>query len=125
MLMEIRVSSILTSMANLEKSQVPLDKRVYSALMEIPRGKVTTYGGMAKRVSCGSAQAVGQALARNPDSPQVPCHRVVKVDGSLSGYSGSTEPAKVGIKRRLLEEEGVIFLPDGRVDLQRCGVWIH
>lgn len=101
-----------------------LAARVYRALLEIPGGRVTTYGRLGERVGCRSARAVGQALSRNPDAPRVPCHRVVRADGSLAGYSGSLEESEVGTKRRLLAEEGVIFLPDGRVDLARCGWWM-
>lgn len=104
--------------------ETSLAGRVYRALLEIPAGKVTTYGRLGERVGCRSARAVGQALARNPDAPQVPCHRVVRADGSLAGYSGSLEEAEVGTKRGLLRDEGVIFLADGRVDLSRCGWWL-
>ncbi|MBB5353735.1 methylated-DNA-[protein]-cysteine S-methyltransferase [Haloferula luteola] len=95
---------------------------VYDALVEIPRGKVVTYRELARHLGCRSAQAVGQALKRNPWAPRVPCHRVVRVDGSLGGYQGATEGKPLQRKRRLLVEEEVEFLADGRVDL-RCAGW--
>ncbi len=101
-----------------------LADRVYAALLLIPAGKVTTYGKLGDRVDCKSPRAVGQALARNPDAPQVPCHRVVRADGSLAGYSGSLQEKEVGTKRALLRGEGVVFLPDGKVNLSASGWWM-
>ena len=90
-------------------------KRVYCALMEVPFGNVITYGALGRRIGCGSAQAVGQALRVNPFAPHVPCHRVVAADGSLCGFNGKREGGQISKKRRLLESEGVAFLPDGRI----------
>ena len=63
-------------------------RKVYGALLEVPRGCVTTYGSLARRVECGSAQAVGGALRANPFAPDVPCHRVVAADLSVGGFCG-------------------------------------
>ena len=90
-------------------------RQVYAALLEVPRGSVTTYGNLARRIGCRSAQAVGQALRANPFAPAVPCHRVVASDGSLCGFCGAREGEEIVRKRRLLEAEGVQFSPDGRV----------
>jgi methylated-DNA-[protein]-cysteine S-methyltransferase len=90
-------------------------KKVYEACSRIPAGKVTTYGRLAKEIGCGSARAVGQALRVNPFAPEVPCHRVVKADGSLGGFYGKTEGPELRRKEKLLREEGVKFDPDGRV----------
>ncbi|GAA5482255.1 MGMT family protein [Haloferula sargassicola] len=94
---------------------------VYDALGGIPAGKVTTYKELARSIGCGSPRAVGQALRRNPDAPQVPCHRVVRTDGDLGGYQGRTRGESLARKESLLRGEGVEFLPDGRVDLTRSG----
>lgn len=94
---------------------------VYRKLSEIPRGKVATYGVLARALGCGSPRAVGQALRANPHAPQVPCHRVVRIDGSLGGYQGEERGAAIQRKQQLLREEGVIFLKDGRVDLASSG----
>lgn len=76
-------------------------QRVWQALMEIPYGETTTYGVVARRLGCRSAQAVGQAVGRNPIAIIVPCHRVVGSDGSLTGYAYGVEK-----KRHLLQLEG-------------------
>lgn len=95
----------------------PFRRRVYLALLDVPRGRVTTYGALARRIGCRSAQAVGQALKNNPFAPRVPCHRVVASDGSLGGFCGVREGKEIMRKRRLLESEGVRFSSDGKVVL--------
>ncbi len=80
-------------------------RRVYLALLDVPRGETITYGELARRIGCRSAQAVGQALRRNPFAPEVPCHRVVAADGSLGGYNGKRDGEQLEQKRRLLTEE--------------------
>lgn len=80
-------------------------RRVYMALLDVPAGTTITYGELARRIGCGSAQAVGQALKRNPFAPDVPCHRVVAADGSLGGYNGMREGEMIEQKRKLLDEE--------------------
>lgn len=87
----------------------PFQRRVYDETRRIPRGTVITYGELARRIGCGSAQAVGQALRRNPFAPEVPCHRVVAADGSLHGFYGERSSTALGRKRALLESEGVTF----------------
>ena len=78
-------------------------RQVWLACARIPRGETRTYGEIARAVgSPRSARAVGQALARNPFAPDVPCHRVVRSDGGLGGYSG---PGGVRAKRKILERE--------------------
>ncbi len=82
-------------------------EKVYSITRQIPRGKVATYGQIARLAgNQKAARAVGLYMKTNPDAPHTPCHRVVASDGSLTGYSG-----KDGIagKRRMLEKEGVCF----------------
>lgn len=91
------------------------EERVYQALCEVPRGRVTSYAALARRVGVGSAQAVGQALKRNPRAPQVPCHRVIAADLRAGGYSGRTAGAELRRKLDLLESEGVRFGADGRL----------
>ena len=80
-------------------------RRVYLALLDVPAGTTITYGELAKRIGCRSAQAIGQALRRNPFAPDVPCHRVVAADGSLGGYLGERDGEQIEYKRRLLEAE--------------------
>lgn len=79
-------------------------REVWRACAEIPEGETRTYGWIAKKIGRpGAARAVGQALGRNPFAPKVPCHRVVKSDGSLGGFSS---PKGVAEKLRLLKKEG-------------------
>lgn len=75
--------------------------RVWGFLRTIPYGHTTTYGKMASLLSCKSAQAIGQAVGRNPVAIIVPCHRVIGVDGSLTGYAAGLER-----KEALLRLEG-------------------
>ena len=77
-------------------------RRVWAALLEIPRGETLSYGALAQRLGCRSARAVGAAVGRNPVSVIIPCHRVLGSGGALTGYAGGIER-----KRTLLELEGV------------------
>lgn len=80
-------------------------ERVYKLVKLIPKGKVTTYGAIAKRLSM-SPRTVGYALHLNPHEGRVPCHRVVNRDGRVApgfAFGGA------GIQKELLEKEGVIF----------------
>jgi O-6-methylguanine DNA methyltransferase len=75
--------------------------RVWQELRQIPWGANLSYGELARRVGNPKAsQAVGQALSANPIALIIPCHRVIKADGSLGGYRGGLER-----KRWLLEHE--------------------
>lgn len=91
---------------------------VYDVVCRIPRGKVTSYGQVA--LLCGNpraARAVGWALHHNPRPGRIPCHRVVNREGRLAPeFAFGGEEAQ----RRLLEEEQVPFLPDGRVNLDKA-----
>ena len=76
---------------------------VWKELLKIPRGRTKTYKEIAVAIGRpNSSRAVANACAQNPYAPDVPCHRVVRSDGSLGGYS-----AEGGIerKRQLLEME--------------------
>ncbi len=102
-------------MAAGRRSPTSFERRVYGALKEIPRGRVVTYNSLAGHLKCGSAQAVGQALKRNPFAPAVPCHRVIRTDGFLGGYFGKSTGVRVEWKRRILAEEGVFFDEEGQL----------
>jgi methylated-DNA-[protein]-cysteine S-methyltransferase len=91
------------------------ETRVYDLILTIPKGKVSTYALVAEELGCGSNQAVGQALRRNPFAPRVPCHRVVSATLSLGGFNGHLDGDELARKRRMLEEEGVRFDAQGRV----------
>lgn len=86
------------------------DKRVLEKVREIPYGMVATYNEIAKVIGKGKAiRAVGNALARNPFPVIIPCHRVIKADLRLGGFSLGKN-----LKIKLLEEEGV-KIEKGRV----------
>lgn len=91
------------------------EQRVYAATRRIPKGQVTTYQRLAREIGCGSNQAVGQALKRNPFAPEVPCHRVVRTDLTLGGFAGQTQGKEIARKTRMLREEGVFLDNAGRV----------
>ena len=69
----------------------PFRKQVWQLLLEIPYGSTMTYGEIARKLQCKSAQAVGGAVGHNPISLIIPCHRVIGADGSLTGYAGGVE----------------------------------
>ncbi|MBR6272418.1 MAG: methylated-DNA--[Bacteroidales bacterium] len=78
----------------------PFQQKVWQELLKIPYGQTTTYGAIAKHIGCRSAQAIGQAVHRNPIAIIIPCHRVIGADGSLIGYASGLD-----MKRRLLQLE--------------------
>ena len=94
----------------MSKDITDFQRKVYLELMNVKAGEVITYGELARRIGCRSAQAVGQALHKNPFAPEVPCHRVISADGSIGGYAFGVEK-----KMELLKNEGVtgIFLKQG------------
>src|SRR5262245_13997678 len=79
-------------------------KRVWAALREIPAGKTVSYGEVANRLNApGAARAVGEACAANALAIVIPCHRVLKSDGGISGYRWGVQ-----CKRQLLTAEGAL-----------------
>jgi len=82
----------------------PFQSKVYSLLKQIPRGKVTTYKILAEQLGIKGYQAIGNTCRENPFFPKVPCHRVVKSDGSLGGYQGKFQNEK---KVQILQLEGI------------------
>ena len=79
--------------------------KVWNYLKKIPRGKVKTYSEVAKAIGKPLAvRAVANAIGKNPLAPQIPCHRVIRSDGSLGGYSGK---GGTKTKRLLLKKEGI------------------
>jgi deoxyribonuclease V len=90
-------------------------KYTYDLVAQVPRGRVTTYGEVAKALGdIVSSRFVGLAMSRNDDIVRVPCRRVVQSDGSLGGYTGGG-PRK---KKRLLREEGIVIRGDKVVNLE-------
>ena len=93
-------------------------EKIYEQVKKIPEGKVATYGQIA--LMAGNprwSQIVGYALHSNPAPGVIPCHRVVNKEGRLAkafAFGGEN------MQRNLLEEEGIIFLSDDTVDLEKC-----
>ena len=82
----------------------PFQQDVWQALRAIPYGQHQTYGGLATTLNRPTAaRAVGAAIGHNPISIVVPCHRVIGVQGALTGYAGGIER-----KKALLQQEGVL-----------------
>ncbi len=85
----------------------PFQKEVWLALVKIPKGSVVTYAELARRIGKPRAfRAVANAVGANPCAPEIPCHRVVRSDGTLGGYSAK---GGVKVKRALLKAEGVVL----------------
>ena len=93
-------------------------------LAEVPKGKVTTYGDLAKELSRrdskwspNASRAVGTTMKNNPCGPQIPCHRVIRSDGTVGNFRGG-EKGAVQEKIAMLKDEGVSVL-DGKIDLEK------
>jgi methylated-DNA-[protein]-cysteine S-methyltransferase len=84
-------------------AMAPFQRAVLEATADVPFGRVDTYAGIARRIGKpGATRAVGNALGRNPIPVIVPCHRVIRSDMTLGGYTGG-----LNIKEHLLAHEGV------------------
>ena len=93
------------------------DQRCYELLLQIPKGKVTTYREIAHALGTKAYRAVGQAMNRNPNLVRVPCHRVVKSNGEVGGYAqGENE------KIKLLLEEGITLRKNKILNLE---IYLH
>ena len=80
---------------------------VWNYLRQIPKGTVKTYSQIANDIGKPLAvRAVANAIGKNPHPPKIPCHRVIRSDGSLGGYSGK---GGVKTKKMLLKKEGIIL----------------
>jgi len=88
---------------NLEGTSFQL--KVWSYLRKIPRGTTRTYSQVAEGIGKPLAvRAVANAIGKNPYAPRIPCHRVIRSDGSLGGYSGK---GGIKAKKMLLKKEGI------------------
>jgi methylated-DNA-[protein]-cysteine S-methyltransferase len=80
---------------------------VWNYLRQIPKGTVKTYSQIANDIGKPLAvRAVANAIGKNPHPPKIPCHRVIRSDGSLGGYSGK---GGIKTKKMLLKKEGIIL----------------
>jgi len=90
-------------------------ERCYNLLKKVPKGKVTTYKMIAKKLNSKAYRAVGNIMNKNPSAPRIPCHRVVNSNGQIGGFA-------FGKKRKIkiLKGEG-IEIKNGKVDLKKFG----
>jgi methylated-DNA-[protein]-cysteine S-methyltransferase len=92
--------------------------QIYNIVAQIPEGKVTTYGDIARALGHPHAsRTVGRILNKNPNPIVIPCHRVIKSDGNIGGYAFG----KV-IKKELLKKEGVYFIGDSAAQFAKCRI---
>ena len=99
---------------------IKLYQEIYKIAAEIPKGKVMTYGQIARSLgNPGWARLVGQAMAYAASPLDIPYHRVINSKGEMApdyAFGGQN------IQRKMLEDEGVIFKPNGCVDLKKSGI---
>lgn len=95
------------------KSKKSFNEKCYSILVKVPKGKVTTYKEIARKLNSKSYRAVGNAMNKNPYAPKVPCHRVVKSNGEVGGFA-------FGVKKKIemLKKEGVYIDKNNKIDLK-------
>ncbi len=94
-------------------------QKIYKVVCKIPKGKVATYGTVARIAGNPRwSRVVGYALHVNPAPVIIPCHRVVNREGRVAdtfAFGGGD------IQRQMLEEEGIVFETDGHIDLDKYG----
>ncbi|MFO7611285.1 MAG: methylated-DNA--[protein]-cysteine S-methyltransferase [Clostridia bacterium] len=92
--------------------------RIYSIAMMIPKGRVASYGQLAMMAGVASgARMAGRAMKDTPSELDIPCHRVVNSNGCIAPdyvFDGKRN------QRAMLEAEGVVFLPNGNIDMKMC-----
>ena len=89
-------------------------KKVYTLCKKIPKGRISTYKEIAKKLNKKAYRAVGNSLNKNPYSPIVPCHRVINSNGKIGGFA-----AGIKNKIKLLEREGVEVKNNKIVDFKK------
>ena len=92
-----------------------LSTKVYRKLLQVPKGKGTTYGELAKAVGLKNGQRIiGMIMKKNPYPVIIPCHRVVKSDGKIGGYAYGER-----VKSRMLTNEGIKIKDRKIIDFDR------
>jgi methylated-DNA-[protein]-cysteine S-methyltransferase len=96
------------------KSKTVFNEKCYSILRKVPKGKVTTYKEIARKLNSKAYRAVGNAMNHNPYAPSVPCHRVVNSNGNIGGFAS-------GIKKKIemLRKEGIEINNKNKIDLKK------
>ena len=95
------------------KPKNSFNEKCYSVILKVPKGKVTTYKEIARKLNSKAYRAVGNAMNKNPYAPRVPCHRVVKSNGEIGGFAS-------GVKKKIeiLKKEG-IEIKNNKIDLKK------
>ena len=96
-----------------KNNKITFTQRVYRLVKKIPKGYVSTYGGVAKALHSRAYRAIGNVMNKNPHAPTVPCHRVISSDGRIGGFASGTKN-----KIRMLKAEG-IEIKNNRIDLEK------
>jgi len=96
------------------KNKKSFNEKCYSVLVEVPKGKITTYKEIAHKLNSKAYRAVGNAMNHNPYAPKIPCHRVVNSDGRVGGFAS-------GVKRKIemLRKEGIEIDKNNKIDLKK------
>ena len=85
-----------------------IEERIYKKLLQVPCGKITTYGELSRSVGLKNGQrVVGQIMKKNPFPVIIPCHRVVKSNGDIGGYAFG-----INVKKTMLSKEGICIKKD-------------
>lgn len=100
------------------EEQPRLYEKIYTVVRQIPSGRVSTYGQVAKMVPGVTARMVGYAMAATPAKSDIPWQRVINAKGKISPHGAGFGSA---MQHQILIEEGVIFNPVGEIDLSRFG----
>ena len=88
-----------------------IEQKVYKKLLDVPKGKITTYGDLAKAVGLKNGQRlIGKIMNKNPYPVLVPCHRVVMSTGKIGGYAYGEI-----VKMKMLSDEG-IEITNGKIE---------
>jgi methylated-DNA-[protein]-cysteine S-methyltransferase len=91
-----------------------LEEKIYKKLLEVPKGKITTYGELAKAVGLKNGQrVVGKIMNKNPYPVIIPCHRVIMATGKIGGYAFGEQ-----IKTNMLNDEGIQIKNGKILDLE-------
>ena len=93
---------------------IAFNEKVWQLCSKVPKGKVTTYKQIAAAMNTKAYRAVGNALNKNPNSPVVPCHRVVGSNGDLVGFANG-----LAMKARMLRKEGIKVKSNKIVDFDK------
>ena len=94
-----------------------INQRIWQVVAAIPEGRVSTYGEVADRAGLpGAARRVGAALRALPGQSRIPWHRVINASGKVSLPPGS---ASHDLQKERLRSEGIVFKPNGAVDLKK------